>query len=694
MAKHLKFDTTKDIKISKDIINQVIGQDEAVDVIRKAAEQRRHVLLIGEPGTGKSMLGLALAELLPKEKLVDVISFPNPNDENQPLIRTMSAGKGREFVTKAKMQTMSMFKNQNIIMIILALVATILPYYFWKTGQISDIIYAATMVTGMVFIFGVMFMINFGKKMEKQTQVPKVIVDNYGRKQAPFFDATGAHAGALLGDVLHDPFQSHYPDNCIYYTDNKLNIKKRNLKMLTDNFWTNLHLYKEVKENKNYEAVFLPKNELQVLGKNNNSVSPVEVLSSNRYDYEGEMIKLTISKQKKLIVTPEHKIAVQRNEKTQYIEASKLTRNDEILSLNENVIIDEQDIFNTYNVKQQEQCKLYYQYLEIKKQNPTWGYKRIAKAMGQKYAKTRWWHAGKHKPVPVQTAEWLKQRGLLPLTYDNPKIQIIAKILGATLGDGGIFENLNGIFLSSKEKSNVLEFQKDLEKIFGLDKGENLRIIEGGEFGHSWCYQNTNRKIIRFFIAIKSPVGKKSSQELTIPGWIYKKNNLTKEFFASLLGSEAGIPKVHVSKIRLNTFDFAISGEEGLKQNRINFLEKIKNYLASVDVKTGKISTRKIRTKKSDKGSILYRFMISTEFQNLINFSKNCKINYCNYKKEKLTKTINKFRKIKKQRYDKLISEGYGAESAMNQLNLSPRALYEILNDTEFIVKERKSVYA
>ena len=24
----------------------------------------------------------------------------------------------------------------------------------------------------------------------------------------PFYDATGAHAGALLGDVLHDPFQT------------------------------------------------------------------------------------------------------------------------------------------------------------------------------------------------------------------------------------------------------------------------------------------------------------------------------------------------------------------------------------------------------------------------------------------------------------------------------------------------------
>ena len=117
----LKFKSTAEIKVPGKIVEQVIGQEEAVEVIKKAAEQRRHVLLIGEPGTGKSMLGLALAELLPMEKLVDVIAFPNPNDENMPLVRTLPAGQGRDLVAKARIQGMNMFKNQNIIMFIIFL---------------------------------------------------------------------------------------------------------------------------------------------------------------------------------------------------------------------------------------------------------------------------------------------------------------------------------------------------------------------------------------------------------------------------------------------------------------------------------------------------------------------------------------------------------------------------------------------
>lgn len=191
----VRFDTTADIEIPKSLIDQVIGQEHAVDVIKKAATQRRHVMMIGSPGTGKSMLAKAMSELLPKEEMQDILVYPNPEDNNNPIIRVVNAGRGKEIVARhkedAKRQASS--KRMLMIVIIIGIIGI-----FAISGQLLLGLFAA------IFIFFI-----FRTMMPKDNaMVPKLIVSNKPDGCAPFVDATGSHAGALLGDVRHDPFQS------------------------------------------------------------------------------------------------------------------------------------------------------------------------------------------------------------------------------------------------------------------------------------------------------------------------------------------------------------------------------------------------------------------------------------------------------------------------------------------------------
>jgi Lon-like ATP-dependent protease len=188
-------DSSSEIEVPKKLIDQVIGQEHAVEVIKKAAIQRRHVMMIGSPGTGKSMLAKAMSELLPKEEMQDILVYPNSDDSNNPVVRTVPAGRGKQIVTAHKAEARKKIQLRNTLMMLLMI--GIIGYAFITYQWLMGIIAAA-------FIFMALRYAN----PREESMVPKLLVSNDTTTVAPFVDATGSHAGALLGDVRHDPFQS------------------------------------------------------------------------------------------------------------------------------------------------------------------------------------------------------------------------------------------------------------------------------------------------------------------------------------------------------------------------------------------------------------------------------------------------------------------------------------------------------
>jgi Lon-like ATP-dependent protease len=170
----IEIESTKDLEVPPLLIDQVIGQEHASEIIKKAAQQRRHVMLIGTPGTGKSMLAQAMAELLPKEELKDVLIYHNPEDANNPRIREVRAGKGVQIINAHKIEAHRKAQLKNTILMIVGF---------------AILLYAASL-GGMALLWGilaVLLIMVIGRQFVQGDKaiIPKLIVNNANKDTAP-----------------------------------------------------------------------------------------------------------------------------------------------------------------------------------------------------------------------------------------------------------------------------------------------------------------------------------------------------------------------------------------------------------------------------------------------------------------------------------------------------------------------------
>lgn len=220
------FKTTADVKIPDKLIDQIIGQKRAVEIVKKAAKQRRNVLLIGSPGTGKTLLAQAMSELLPITDLTDVLIYKNNNDENVPIVKAVKTypdgikeknqdGQGRTILQNERMKARMSVGRAGSIIVPIVIILVIALFALSISGVFNGyeiVVLAALMLGIMIFGSVALVMTGLTKRVGfpgmSDVSEPKLIVDNTGMTHPPFIDATGSKAGALFGDVRHDPLQS------------------------------------------------------------------------------------------------------------------------------------------------------------------------------------------------------------------------------------------------------------------------------------------------------------------------------------------------------------------------------------------------------------------------------------------------------------------------------------------------------
>jgi lon-related putative ATP-dependent protease len=225
----------------------------------KAAPPGPYLLLLGDPGTGKSLIGRALAANLTdlyknhKIPLQDVVCWQNDIIPSEPKISCHSAEEGKKIIFREKLkETKKLFLQRagiKFLTYLMIAVASIFMfagfYYLWQQNlqwdanapsafglpiqesysgdftkyMLDSFVTIGTttfLPAGMMLMFLVLvvvlgrFGIMGGAKGAggaKATTVPKLIVDN-SKKTAPFIDATGHGSAQLFGSIAWDPLQT------------------------------------------------------------------------------------------------------------------------------------------------------------------------------------------------------------------------------------------------------------------------------------------------------------------------------------------------------------------------------------------------------------------------------------------------------------------------------------------------------
>ncbi|MFA4855220.1 MAG: hypothetical protein WC634_01360 [archaeon] len=315
------------------------------------------------------------------------------------------------------------------------------------------------------------------------------------------------------------------------------------------------------------------------------------------------------------------------------------------------VLVSEQDIIATYSEEEQLSCRQYAEYQKIIQENPSFGYKRCAKLLGVSQGRTRWWHTkGTKKAVPIalKTIEKLKSAGFIPFTEKHEHAKTIFNILGTLFGDGGIDKRLNTIAFISSDKRDVDLWEQDLLKVFFFSKNKTS-LVEGGEWGHSYNIRTFDRNIIRFFVALGTPVGNKVTTKYSLPQWLFSASEKSRfAFLDGYLASEVSVPHWKTG-ISGNCFfaDLAmgISKVLSLEAEHIAFLKDVEKLLHSVGIATTGNIYKNLsagRLRKDGFQTANYKIFPRTTFHRALFFNENFPFRYATGKKQRMKAEIEK----------------------------------------------------
>ncbi len=212
-----------------------------------------------------------------------------------------------------------------------------------------------------------------------------------------------------------------------------------------------------------------------------------------------------------------------------------------------------------------------------------------------------------------QMLSYLKERGLIPLKMNDPKVGTIAKILGFAFGDGCLYFDGSRLVLTfSGRRDELEEIAKDLDRLGVKARicSKRRRVKIRGACGEYESECNELKVSSRAFAILMHklgmPIGKKTKTAYRVPEWIKKSPKWVKRcFLAGLFGANGS--KVVFKGYTPLPISLTQSKDENLRENLIEFLKDVKEMLEEFGVESV------IYEVKTIEGSVTYRLAVVGE---------------------------------------------------------------------------------
>lgn len=193
-----------------------------------------------------------------------------------------------------------------------------------------------------------------------------------------------------------------------------------------------------------------------------------------------------------------------------------------------------------------------------------------------------------------QIVQFLKQKGLLPLRWNDSRLGILARILGFAFGDSHLGKMKERLTLSFYGKEdNLKEIAKDLEKLgiasnlYSRERKYRIRNLTGEYSGKSLSSELRvpSRAFAVLLMKLGLPAGKKTDREFRVPKWIVDAPLwIKRNFLAGLFGADGSLVSFKESTPLPINLTQAKSGE--LKQNLYEYLTEIGRLLEEFEIKS------------------------------------------------------------------------------------------------------------